>query len=257
MSESAVVVGLGQMGGIFAHGLLRCGRTVHPIIRSSDPASVAHDVPEPAIALVAVAEADLDPVLANVPDAWRHRLALLQNELLPIDWERHGVDDPTIAIVWFEKKKEKPLHVVLPTLVAGPRASVLADALEALAIPVKRIEREALLFELVRKNLYILTANIAGLEVGGTVHELWEHHRDLAKDVASEVVALQAFRAGEALPHEQLVAAMAEAFEGDPEHACTGRSAPARLARALEHAREAGISVPTLARIAERHLHRG
>lgn len=254
MSDDVVVIGLGEMGGIFAHGMLRCGRTVHPVTRAIDPEPLAREVPEPAIALVAVAEGDLDPVLARVPEPWRDRVALLQNELLPADWKPHGIVDPTIAIVWFEKKREKPLHVVLPTLVLGPRADVLLGALGALAIPAKHIDEGELLFELVRKNLYILTANIAGLEVGGNVAQLWREHRDLAADVASEIVALQAFRAGAALPHEKLVAAMVEAFDADPEHACTGRSAPGRLSRALALAKDAGISVPTLARIAEHHI---
>ncbi|HEY8426900.1 MAG TPA: hypothetical protein VIL20_00935, partial [Sandaracinaceae bacterium] len=175
-------------------------------------------------------------------------------ELLPADWARHGLADPTVAIVWFEKKKDTPVRVVLPTLIAGPRAPILISALDSLEIPAREIDRSKLLFELVRKNLYILTTNIAGLEVGGTVSQLWSEHRDLAAKVATEVVALQAWRAGEALPHAELVEAMVEAFEGDPDHRCTGRSAPARLARALAQAKEAGISVPTIERIAARHL---
>lgn len=249
-----VIIGLGQMGGIFAHGLLRGGCSVHPVTRAMDVDAVAREVPEPALVLVAVAEADLDPVLARLPQVWRDRVALLQNELLPEDWERHGLEDPTVAIVWFEKKKDTPVHVVLPTLVAGPRARMLVGALATLDIPARELEPPALLFELVRKNLYILTTNIAGLEVGGTVSTLWADHRELAADVASEVIALQAWRAGEALPEADLVAAMVQAFEGDPDHRCTGRSAPARLRRALSHAREAGLSVPTLERIGSRHL---
>ncbi len=254
MSDDAIVIGLGQMGGTFAHGLLRTGQTVHPVTRDTDLAQMARAVPEPAIALIAVTEDALDGVIERVPTAWRERLALLQNELLPADWKHHGLREPTVAIVWFEKKRDKPLHVVLPTLVAGPRADVLIEALDTLGIPVRRVGDDELLFELVRKNLYILTANIAGLEVGGTVRELWSEHRDLAADVASEIVALQAFRAGEALPHARLVDAMVEAFEADPDHGCTGRSAPARLRRALAHAKEAGISVTALTRIAARHL---
>jgi hypothetical protein len=44
-----------------------------------------------------------------------------------------------------------------------------------------------------------------------------------------------------------------EAFEGDPQHKCMGRSAPARLQRALELADAAGIAAPTLRRIAATH----
>jgi len=45
---------------------------------------------------------------------------------------------------------------------------------------------------------------------------------------------------------------MLEAFDGDPEHGCTGRSAPARLARAIRQADAAGLAVPRLREIATR-----
>lgn len=254
MSEPVVVWGLGQMGGAFAHGFLRCGRAVHPVTRATDPEALARAVPDPALVLVAVGEGDLAEVFARVPEAWRERLGLIQNELLPDEWKERGLPMPTVGVVWFEKKRDKPLHAVLPTVSAGPRSNVLAEALRALDIPQEEVEDERLLFELVKKNLYILTANIAGLETGGTVSELWSEHRDLAGDVAAEVIALQAWRAGEALPQRELIRAMADAFAADPEHACTGRSAPARLRRALGQARQASLHVPTLQRIAEKHL---
>jgi len=39
------------------------------------------------------------------------------------------------------------------------------------------------------------------------------------------------------------------AFEGDPEHGCTGRSASARLHRALQLADDANLELHTLRRI--------
>ena len=39
---------------------------------------------------------------------------------------------------------------------------------------------------------------------------------------------------------------MVAAFLADPDHGCTGRSAPARLARAIAHADRAGLAVPEL-----------
>jgi hypothetical protein len=253
MREPIVVVGLGQMGGTFAHGWLRGGHSIHPVTRAMDPLAVAAEVPAPALVLVATGEAELDPVLAGMPAPWRDRLVLLQNELLPEDWERHGISEPTVAIVWFEKKKVTAVRPILPTRVCGPRAELVRSSLRALDIPAQSIEPDELLFELVRKNLYILTSNIAGLEVGGTVGELAAQHRALAADVAAEVVAVQAWRARRALPFDALFAAMLEAFDADPGHTCTGRSAPARLRRALDHADQAGLSVPTLSRIAAEH----
>jgi len=43
---------------------------------------------------------------------------------------------------------------------------------------------------------------------------------------------------------------MVDAFDGDPAHQCMGRSAPARLQRALDHAEEHQLEVPSLAEIA-------
>jgi hypothetical protein len=49
---------------------------------------------------------------------------------------------------------------------------------------------------------------------------------------------------------DKLITGMLEAFDGDPEHGCTGRSAPARLARALQHADAFKLGVPTLRSLA-------
>jgi len=102
------------------------------------------------------------------------------------------------------------------------------------------------LFELVLKNVYILTTNIAGLKTGGTVSELWRQHKELAQEIASEVIEIQTHLAGVSLDNELLIKGMLNAFDGDPDHKCMGRSAPARLKRALLIADEAGLAVPEL-----------
>ena len=149
-----------------------------------------------------------------------------------------------------KKKPGMDVKPVVASPVFGPHVELLCDALEALAIPVDRIDSmENLLFELVRKNLYILTTNIAGLVVGGNVAELWQNHRTLAIEVAEDVLAIQSYLTGKKLDNKALIAAMLVAFDGDPAHGCTGRSAPARLQRALQLADEADLEVKTLRRI--------
>jgi hypothetical protein len=44
---------------------------------------------------------------------------------------------------------------------------------------------------------------------------------------------------------------MVEAFDGDLNHNCMGRSAPARLQRALQLADEAEIELPTMRKISQ------
>ncbi len=84
------------------------------------------------------------------------------------------------------------------------------------------------------------------LRAGGTVGELWEQHRDFARRVAGGVIDIQQALSGESLEREPLIAAMVEAFLADPGHKCMGRSAPARLARALEHGERFGLNLPIL-----------
>jgi hypothetical protein len=152
--------------------------------------------------------------------------------------------------VWFEKKKGHDVKVLLPSPVFGRAASTVAGALDALDIPARVVgdEREMLL-ELVRKNLYILTGNIAGLLTGGTVEELWRDHRELATAVAGDVLDLQARLTASELPRNELLRGMVEGFEADPGHRCTGRTAAQRLERALRLADAAGLPVPTLREI--------
>jgi len=251
MNKAVVVIGVGEIGSVFARGCMRLGYPVVPVTRDMDMAIVATDVSEPEMVVVAVAEKDLHATLAKLPDVWCDRLVLLQNELLPRDWALHGLIDPTVISVWFEKKKGMDSKVVIESPVYGESAELLKEALESLDIPVRIVRNEAaLLFELVLKNLYILTTNIAGLEAGGNVRELWLEHHELACEVAGDVLDIQEDLIGEEVDRTALIEGMLKAFDGDPEHGCMGRSAPARLERALAVADEAGLDVPTLRRIA-------
>lgn len=246
-----IVVGIGELGRVFARGLLRAGHPVFPVTRRVPLAERASEGVEPELVLVTVGEANLGPLLAEVPEAYRDRLGLVQNELLPRDWQAHGLPTPTVAVVWFEKKPGRPVNIVLPTVLYGPGAALLEEALGEVDIPTRRAADEgALLTALVEKNLYILTTNLAGLRSGGTVLELWRDHRPLAEAVAREVLDVQDFLTEQELPREALMSALGRAIEADPEHKCTGRSAPVRLARAIGHADSAGLAVPTLRAIA-------
>jgi len=250
LKEPIVIIGIGEIGGVFAHGFLRAGHPVHPVTRDMNLQQCAEDLPDPSLVLVAVAEKNLHPVLEQMPDQWRSRLGLLQNELLPRDWRQHELESPTVISVWYEKKPGQDVKVVVPSPVFGPRARYLVEALEALNIPVWELDNEEqLLFELVRKNLYILTTNIAGLRVGGEVGPLSREYQPLTLAVASEILAVQAYLAGAELDERRLIDGMEAAFKGDPQHQCMGRSALLRLQRVLEIAQSAGIDVPTLKRI--------
>ncbi|MDX8405969.1 MAG: hypothetical protein R8K50_07450 [Mariprofundus sp.] len=251
MTKPVVVIGLGEIGSVFARAFLRLGRPVVPVTRAMDMVVAAAETPEPLMVIVAVGEADLQATLAAMPDVWRDQLVLLQNELLPRDWQRHALSNPTVISVWFEKKKGMDVKVVIASPTYGLHAGSLKRALATLSIPVTEVaDADAMLRELVIKNVYILTTNIAGLVCGGNVSQLWLNHHDLASEVAGDVFDLQEYLTGQVLDRFALIEGMLHAFDGDPEHGCMGRSAPARLQRALLIAEEAGLAVPALRRIA-------
>ena len=102
---------------------------------------------------------------------------------------------------------------------------------------------------MVHKNAYILVTNIAGLQVGGNVHQLFTEHRSLCDEVLSDVLAVQKVLVGREFDMDSVREFLLRAVAADPRHGCRGRSAPVRLKRALAVARQAEIPVPALERI--------
>jgi len=245
-----VVVGIGEMGSVFARGFMRLGYPVYPVTRDTDINALASELPNPQLVLVAVGEATLQDTLKSIPSQWSDKLALLQNELLPKDYAH--INNPTVISVWFEKKKGQDSKTLIPSPSFGPQAQLLVDGLNALDIPARSVaSADAMNFELVVKNVYIVTTNIAGLRVGGDVGTLWKEHESFTRDVANDVIDIQEALTEQTYDRDALIAAMLEAFEGDLEHKCMGRSAPARLERAIAHADNFGLSTPTLRAIAQ------
>lgn len=250
MQNPIIVVGMGELGSVFARGFLKLGYPVQAVSRQQSMQDVAESIPKPVAVLISVGEADIRQTLADCPAKWQDKVILLQNELLPRDWENTTIENPTVISVWFEKKKGMDSKVVLPSPVFGQHAKLVFDALATLDLPCVQLDSEdELLYELVRKNLYILTTNIAGLKVGGNVEELAKNHADVMNAVAQDVLDIQDYLTQSKQAREKLITGMLEAFEGDPQHGCMGRSAPARLKRALGFADEAGLDVPTLREI--------
>jgi len=251
MNKPIIVLGIGELGSVFARAFLRTNYPVYPITRATDIDELS-DTIDPEMILVCTAEADLQDALKSIPNKWKDRVAMMQNELLPRDWLEHGFDHPTVISVWFEKKKGMDSKVLISSPAFGPKAQILANSLALIDIPAHVLNNEdELLFELVIKNLYILTTNIAGLiiEPGANVDDLYNNHLTLMRDVFKDVLALQVALTGKSYDDKALEQGMVKAFKGDLEHGCMGRSAPARLNRALELVDEFDIETPTLQKI--------
>ena len=250
MKSPVVVIGIGEMGSVFTRAFLKLGHPVYPVTRNTDINEMSNAITEPELVLVAVGEGELQATLKNIPDTWHDRIGLLQNELLPKDWLPHNFDNPTVISVWFEKKKGQDSKVLIPSPCFGPKASLLVDALATLDIPARDVGKlENMEEELLIKNVYILTTNISGLITKGNVEDLWSNHNELAREVADEVMDIQATLVGHDLDREKLIAGFKEGIDGDLQHMCMGRSAPARLKRALEIADNEGLDVVKLREI--------
>lgn len=264
-----VVVGLGQMGSELVEGLRDAGRDVVVVHRDELGSLASHD--GAAAVVLAVPEDVLGEVAALVPAALRGRVVLLQNELVPASWRSLGLESPTVAVVWFERKGGRPPRPILPTLVGGPSARVILDALAQRGIPAREIDEAVeLVPALVAKNLYIVTSNLAGLgamrrgPVPGsdvawpdgavTMGDLLGLHPDFARALAREVFAIEEARLDgterEGVDFDSAWAVVLSAVAADPEHACMGRSAPARLARAAKRARERRVEAPIVSALA-------
>jgi hypothetical protein len=63
------------------------------------------------------------------------------------------------------------------------------------------------------------------------------------------VIDLQEALTGRRFDRTALMQSVLTAFQGDPDHQCMGRSAPARLARALQQAAAHGLVLPVLEEI--------
>ncbi|MBT6022346.1 MAG: hypothetical protein HOG86_02940 [Candidatus Thioglobus sp.] len=251
MKKPIVVLGIGELGSVFARAFLKNNYPVYPITKETDINELAHNI-DPELILICTGEADLQNALKDIPDKWKNRVAMMQNELLPRDWEDHGFINPTVISVWFEKKKGMDSKVLISSPVFGKKSHILAESLALIDIPAHVLNSEdALLFELVLKNLYILTTNIAGMaiEPGANVDSLRRNHLQLMRDVSSDVLILQSALTGQVFDQTDLEQGMIKAFEGDLKHGCMGRSAPARLERALQLARELDLTMPTLEKI--------
>lgn len=251
--ESAIVVGMGELGGVFAIALLRRGFVVTPILRSTPIEAVLDPRQEPDLCVITVGEDALTSVLDGPLRRYSDRWVLVQNELRPSEWERRGLSTPTIAVVWFEKKPGRDVRALVSTPVFGSKAPIIVHALTGLGLPAHiETDPERLVFEMVLKNLYILAMNFAGLVHDTDVGTLWLKHQPFVNQICNEVIELESAQVQRALPISSLKIELERIVTADPRHVALGRSARHRLARSLATARKLGLSTPTLDDIAQR-----
>lgn len=251
-SKSAFVLGMGQLGEVFADALRATDYDVVELRRGDDVAALAEKRALPDLVMVTVGEDDLVPALESLPPAHRARAVLVQNELVPSTWERTGLVDPTVAVVWFERKGGAPPRVILPTRVAGPHAVPVVEALDRADLAADAIARSELATELVAKNAYILVTNVAGLEGCERAGDLLDGKAYLRDRLLAEVVMVQSALVNAPFDVADVRDRVLEALHADESHKNAGRTALARATRLLAHADQHRVDVPTVRAIVGR-----
>jgi ketopantoate reductase len=251
--DTAIVVGVGELGGVFSLAMLRRGFAVVPVLRDTVTDRIVEQFPNPALCLVAVGEEALPAVLDSSVQRYADRLVLVQNELRPSEWEKRGLPTPTVAVIWFEKKPGRDVRALVSTPVFGPLAVIVVNLMSALGLPAHvESDPERLVFELALKNLYILSMNIAGLVHDTDVGTLWHEHRSTLEPICNEILELEAAQMQTALPTTSLLLELERIVTADPRHGAKGRTAQPRLVRTLATARRLGVQTPILNEIARR-----
>jgi len=262
-----IVVGIGELGSLYANAALKRGLRVTPLTRAQDPASTLLEAPADTPVLVAVGEADLDAALQSLPAERLASLILLQNELFPSHWARFTRSTPTVMVPWLLKKKGEPLLVARSTPVYGRHAPLVVELHAALGFSAEALPDEAALRQaIVDKYAFILTVNALGLLEDLSLGE-WSNKDPaqvgaLAREAAQLGARLVTARANDDGP-EQIPASELERIDVDASIAqvelgmramaamrARGRTAKARLERALSNAARFGLVTPALARAA-------
>ena len=244
-----VVYGLGELGQLYGAAALRAGLRVTPITRRSDPQQVlaqfAHDVP----VLVAVGEQSLDDALKSLGERGNVAI-LLQNELFPAVWQERGIA-PTVLVPWLLKKRGVAMQVARPSPVFGRHAELMCELHHAIDVPVVRLRDEPSLHQaLVEKYAFILTINALGLIRDRTLGMWLQEDPIRVHAISLEAAQLGAILCEQHVDLPRCARATSEGMRALGGMSARGRTAEARVTRALEHCRRIGLALPELSRAA-------
>lgn len=245
-----VVYGVGELGKLLATAALRRGMRVTPITRSQSSDQVLRHISPDTPLLVSVGENDLEAALASLPSSHRGHVILLQNELFPSSWERHGLR-PSVFVPWVLQKRGLPTQVARPSPVFGAQRALVIELLDALSLPHEELHDEAELAQaLVDKYVFILSINALGLAADRTLGDWLDRDQAQVWDMFDEAARLGERLVGRPIDRPRAHAAAAEGMRALAQVAARGRTAGERVARALAHAKRLGLSLPLLDRVA-------
>ncbi len=160
MIKHFTVIGVGQIGGVFAQGALRLGARVQAFTRQRPLTSQDQLEPDELI-VVSTPEGEHERVFAAIPESLYSHVCLVQNELLLIGAEQ--LTSANWGMIWFSKKAGTGIDVCGTNAFVGPQAEAFAEVLRASnleAETVRAAERGRIAAE---KYAFILALNALGL----------------------------------------------------------------------------------------------
>lgn len=245
------IIGVGQLGQLYAAGALRLGMRVTPLLRGQDRAAFYEALPPGTPLLLSLPEDALASEVQAVPSTRRDDVILVQNELFPHQWRALGLPHPTVATVWLSRKKHRPIEVARTSLAHGPFAQLFVDIHEALELPARvAVDDDELLQDIVAKYAFILTINALGLVENLTLGEWLARDPEGVRVLIAEAVRLGAWHAGQEMAAESISPAVLEAMQALAGYPARGRTARERLLRAARDLAHARVEAPRLLAIA-------
>lgn len=247
--QEMIVVGLGELGQLYASAALKLGLRVTPLLRKSPREDALSGVSETAPVLVAVGENDLNQALSSLPAQRLAQLILLQNELFPSTW-RAFTPNPTVMVPWLLKKKGEPLLVARSTPVFGQHAELVEKLHVALGFQAERLPTAVALHQaIVDKYAFILTVNALGLIRDVTLGEWLSQGPEQVDAFAREAALLGERLVGQPVDLTQTLREVRSGFQHMGGMRARGRTAKARVLRAVEHATSFSFETPALQRL--------
>lgn len=252
-----LIFGVGQLGQLYAAGALRLGIRVWPLTRQMDPEAVLATFPVGEPILLGVSEAAFADALQMIPLARRGDVVLVQNELFPNQLREWGLENATILTVWLSKKKGRPIEVARTSSAFGPHATRFHQMHNALDLPSIVLDtRSALHGDIAAKFTFILTINALGLLENLSLGQWLEKDATQVSHLIDEARALAQVHLQEEVDAAQIRRWVMEAMEGLRDYPARGRSAEARLKKALSDAERFALELPALRKVASEQMQR-
>jgi hypothetical protein len=243
--DQMVVLGVGELGKLFAGAALAEGLQVTPITRGVTPAHVLSARPPHAPILVSVGEDALERALDSLPASRHDDAVLVQNELWPSVWQSRGFR-PSLMLPWVLQKPGLPRTVVGTTPVFGAHADLLGALCRRLAIPSAPITEPEVPQALADKYTFILVINALGCWRDELLGRFLADAQPQITALCQEASALSAALLGAPVDPARSHRLTLDAMAAMASVRARGRTASARVARALGHAADHGLDVPAL-----------